>query len=82
MNLRSCGGELNRKNRFYCADDSNDLAELLDWCADSFPGKPVLGAGFSLGGLLLIKYLGEQQKNSRLNVTSRIDSGESLELSP
>ena len=80
MNLRSCGGEMNRRNRFYCAANSDDLAEVLEWCADRFVGKPLLGAGFSLGGVLLLKYLGERGKSSLLKAAAGISVPLNLNL--
>ncbi|MEO8201938.1 MAG: alpha/beta fold hydrolase, partial [Gemmatimonadota bacterium] len=60
LNFRSCGGEMNRAARFYHSGETEDLGLVLDHLAQSVaPGH--LGAlGFSLGGNVLLKYLGER----------------------
>ncbi len=58
MHLRGCSGEANRLPRSYHSGASEDLAEVLASLRAS--GRPVAAAvGFSLGGNLLLKYLGE-----------------------
>ncbi len=58
--FRSCGGELNRTRRFYHSGETTDLAFTLNYLASSFPDSPFLLAGVSLGGNVLLKFLGEQ----------------------
>ena len=59
LNFRSCGGELNRLPRLYHSGETGDLAFVLRLLADRFPGRVLGAAGFSLGGNVLLKYLGE-----------------------
>ena len=60
LNFRSCGGEMNRTARFYHSGETDDLARVLAHLHRTTPA-PCLGAlGFSLGGNVLLKYLGEQ----------------------
>lgn len=57
MHLRGCSGEPNRLARSYHSGAIEDLAEVLTLLQAS--GRPVAGAiGFSLGGNLLLRYLG------------------------
>lgn len=58
--FRSCGGELNRTRRFYHSGDTGDIAFTLDHLLASNQQSNLLLAGFSLGGNVLLKYLGEQ----------------------
>lgn len=58
--FRSCGGELNRAERSYHSGETGDLAFVLDHLHSRFPGVPFILAGVSLGGNVLLKYLGEQ----------------------
>jgi predicted alpha/beta-fold hydrolase len=58
--FRSCGGTLNRTKRFYHSGETGDLALVVDRVTREFPGAPLVMAGFSLGGNVLLKYLGER----------------------
>lgn len=60
MNFRSCSGEMNRTARFYHAGETGDAGVALRWLAGRFPGAPIGAAGFSLGGNVLLKLLGER----------------------
>jgi len=59
LNFRSCSGEPNRLPRFYHAGDTADVATVLDLLRTRFPNRPLGAVGFSLGGNVLLKYLGE-----------------------
>lgn len=63
MIFRSCGGELNRKPRFYHSGETSDAAFVLSHLERLFPHSPLLLAGVSLGGNVLLKYLGEQGRD-------------------
>ena len=58
--FRSCGSELNLTRRFYHSGETTDLAFALEHLAASFKDTPIVLAGVSLGGNVLLKYLGEQ----------------------
>lgn len=60
VNFRSCSGTLNRLRRSYHAGDTEDLAWVIQQVIAEHPGSSVLCAGFSLGGNVLLKYLGER----------------------
>jgi hypothetical protein len=60
LNFRSCGGEMNRTARFYHSGDTEDLALVLDHLLKTTPADRLGALGFSLGGNVLLKYLGEQ----------------------
>ncbi len=59
MHLRGCGREPNRLDRSYHSGASEDLAEVLDRL-DTRGERPDALVGISLGGNLLLKYLGER----------------------
>ncbi|TVR65746.1 MAG: hypothetical protein EA422_03460 [Gemmatimonadales bacterium] len=59
LNFRSCSGELNRRPRFYHSGETSDLAFVVRTLAERWPGRPLGALGFSLGGNVLLKYLGE-----------------------
>ena len=58
--FRTCGGELNRTRRFYHSGETTDLALVLERVAAEYPDSPLLLAGYSLGGNVLLKFLGER----------------------
>jgi predicted alpha/beta-fold hydrolase len=58
--FRGCGSEPNRAPRFYHSGETTDLSFALDRVLAENPASPVLLAGVSLGGNVLLKYLGER----------------------
>jgi len=58
--FRSCGDEINRTRRFYHSGETSDLAFALEQIAAEFPDSPLFIAGISLGGNVLLKFLGER----------------------
>ena len=59
LNFRSCSGEPNRHARAYHSGETGDLAFVLARMRSLFPGRPLGVMGFSLGGNVLLKHLGE-----------------------
>jgi hypothetical protein len=57
--FRGCGDEPNRLPRFYHSGETGDLSFALDRLLAEQPAAPVLLAGVSLGGNVLLKFLGE-----------------------
>jgi predicted alpha/beta-fold hydrolase len=60
LNFRSCSGEINRQRRFYHSGETTDLDWVVRRLIERFPGAPFFLIGFSLGGNVLLKWLGEQ----------------------
>jgi predicted alpha/beta-fold hydrolase len=60
MIFRGCGDEPNRAPRFYHSGETTDLAFVLDRLVSENAQTPVLLAGVSLGGNVLLKFLGER----------------------
>jgi predicted alpha/beta-fold hydrolase len=59
LNFRGCSGEPNRLLRSYHSGETGDLAHAVERLAAERPGRPVVVAGFSLGGNVVTKWLGE-----------------------
>jgi predicted alpha/beta-fold hydrolase len=57
--FRGCAGELNRTRRFYHSGETTDLDFALRRIVAERPEAPVGLAGVSLGGNVLLKWLGE-----------------------
>lgn len=61
MNHCGCSGELNRNYRSYHSAYTQDLQTVLDWIAARQKYERVILFGFSLGGVITLKYLGERE---------------------
>jgi len=62
MIFRGCGSEPNRAPRFYHSGETTDLAFVLDRVIREHPESPIVVAGVSLGGNVLLKFLGEHSR--------------------
>jgi predicted alpha/beta-fold hydrolase len=56
-NFRGCGSEMNRLVRFYHSGETGDLGAVIALAAQKYPRIALVG--FSLGGNVTLKYLGE-----------------------
>ncbi|WP_263261374.1 hydrolase [Pseudomonas sp. RIT-PI-S] len=59
LNWRGCSGEPNLLPRSYHSGASEDLAEVIELLRARRPLAPLYAVGYSLGGNILLKYLGE-----------------------
>ncbi len=59
MHFRGCSGEPNRLPRSYHSGDIGDLAFFVDTLQRRAPHTPLAVVGFSLGGNVLLKWLGK-----------------------
>lgn len=66
--FRSCGSELNKTRRFYHSGETQDLAFALERMAREFRSSPLALVGVSLGGNVLLKFLGERGNDLPPNV--------------
>ena len=57
--FRTCNGEMTRARRLYHSGETTDLDGVVRRLVREHPGQPLLLAGFSLGGNVLLKWLGE-----------------------
>ena len=58
--FRTCNGEMNRARRMYHSGETTDLDFVVRRLVAANPMQPLVAAGFSLGGNVLLKWLGEQ----------------------
>ncbi|MGC9238984.1 MAG: YheT family hydrolase [Acidithiobacillus sp.] len=72
VNFRGCGGLDNLRPRAYHAGDSAELRWILAALAERFPERPLFAAGVSLGGNVLLKYLGEEGRATPLRAAAAI----------
>ncbi len=59
MYQRSCSGVPNRLHRRYHAGETNDLNTVISVITRREPHTPIMIVGYSLGGNILLKWLGE-----------------------
>ena len=60
-NYRGCGEEMNRQLRFYHSGATDDLDVVVKHAASKY--KSIFLVGFSLGGNITLKYLGENRRD-------------------
>lgn len=66
MYLRGCSGEPNRKPYSYHSGKTDDLDFVVRTIRARLPGRELAAVGFSLGGNILLKWLGEQGESAPL----------------
>ncbi len=60
LNFRGCSGEYNDSSRCYHSGETGDIDFLYHTLRTREPETPMAAVGFSLGGNVLLKWLGEQ----------------------
>lgn len=60
MNFRGCSGEMNEALRFYHSGETDDLHTVIEHLANKESYKSLHLLGFSLGGNVTLKYVGER----------------------
>ncbi len=60
LNCRGCSGEPNRLLRYYNSGSSDDLHTVIQHIVKTCSYRSIVLAGFSMGGNITLKYLGEQ----------------------
>ncbi len=84
MHFLNCSREVNRLARAYHSGETEDLRFFINYLKGKFPSRPLFAVGFSLGGNVLAKYLGEQGQSSHLTgaavVSAPFDLSASCEI--
>lgn len=65
-NFRGCSGEMNKVAGFYHSGATEDLDAVVQHAINTGNYQDITLIGFSLGGNLTLKYLGEQQRDPRI----------------
>ncbi len=78
-NYRGCSGEPNKTFRFYHSGVTGDLDEVIRYALGA-GYETIALAGFSLGGNLTLKYLGENRKNIPLQIKVAVTFSVPLDL--
>ena len=74
MHYRGCSGVPNLKARAYHSGETEDPSFFLQWINDKFPSLPKVAIGFSLGGNMLLKLLGENPAQKWLQAAVAVSS--------
>ncbi len=70
--FRGCGPEFNTAPRMYHSGETSDLRFVLETLTRRHPGQRIALAGVSLGGNVLLKYLGEEPATVPDNVVAAV----------
>ncbi len=66
LHFRGCSGEPNRLARGYHSGETGDLDWVIDRLREREPHTPIAAVGYSLGGNVLLKWLGEKGADAPL----------------
>ena len=79
-NFRGCGNEMNRQIRFYHSGATDDLDIVVNHALAKNSYKEINLIGFSLGGNLTLKYIGEQAKDLPQQIKKAVTFSVPLDL--
>ena len=80
MHFRGCSGKVNILPRSYHSGETGDALEFINSLHKRFPDVNLYGVGFSLGGNMLLKLLGEVKENSPLHAAAIISPPMQLDV--
>lgn len=72
FNLRGCSGEDNKLLGSYHSGKTDDVAWIINYLTKNYNYKNIILIGFSLGGNLVLKYLGEQANTTNAKIKGAI----------
>jgi predicted alpha/beta-fold hydrolase len=78
MHFRGCGDIENKKARLYHSGDTSDAKEWIEYLSSTYQNSKLFAVGYSLGGNMLLKLLGEMKDKSKL--TSAISVSAPIDL--
>jgi len=81
MHFRGCSGRVNNKPRAYHSGDTADAKAWIEHLHVSYPNNPLHAIGYSLGGNMLLKLLGECGDKSLLTSAVSISAPMQLDIS-
>jgi predicted alpha/beta-fold hydrolase len=72
LHFRDCGDYRNPLPRRYHAGETGDIRYFLENLRERGHTGPMIAVGYSLGGNILLKYLGESRASSRLHAAGAV----------
>ena len=82
LNFRSCNGELNRRPQFYHSGHTDDLDDVVHVLVAREPAARLGAVGVSLGGNVLLKWLGEREAKVPPQVAAAVAISAPFDLVP
>ncbi len=80
MHFRSCSGKMNNLPRSYHSGETGDALFFIKSLKERFPHAKISAVGYSLGGNMLLKLLGEMGKNSLLDSAISVSAPLQLDI--
>jgi len=74
MHYRGSSGIPNNKPRMYHSGETKDIKEYIEYLKNKYPDSNLFAVGYSIGGNMLLKYLGETKENSNLKAAISISA--------
>lgn len=81
MHFRGCGTEMNILARSYHSGETEDAKAWFKELKSRYPSNPLFAIGYSLGGNMLLKLLGEMKDHAPLKACIAISVPMQLEIS-
>ena len=70
FNKLGCGGLSLTTPESFTAARTSDLKECIQYLSESYPSRPLVAIGYSLGAGILLNYLGQQQEIEEVEAAS------------
>ena len=67
MHFRNCSDRVNLAARTYHSGETDDANYFFAWLRESYPQAPLLAVGYSMGGNMLLKLLGDKKTEVSLH---------------
>jgi predicted alpha/beta-fold hydrolase len=80
MHFRGCSGKANRLPRSYHSGDTADAKAWIDYLKVKYKDSDLHAVGYSIGGNMLLKLLGEEQEKSLLCSAVSVSAPMDLEI--
>jgi predicted alpha/beta-fold hydrolase len=80
MHFRGCSGEPNRLPRSYHSGDTGDIAQVIERLRGGGDPPALAAVGYSLGGNVLLKWLGERGADAPLEAAAAVSVPYTLSL--
>lgn len=80
--FRTCDGRINASRRTYHSGETSDLDLVVRHLASTYPRRPIGLVGISLGGNVVLKWLGERGETASVEVQAAMAVSTPYDLAP